>query len=412
MTKSIKKTKVKFCQFFIKTLAFFTKIGYIKYMNEITVEKLQNLGVYELRELARNLGVSSPTTKKRNELCEEILKILSGEKIVHEKKTNKGRPPKSIQKIQAFASNLIPHEILQMQKPKEEPNSSNILSFAQDITKFNEAYINESRQVTGYVNSINNHFYLKNLKNYDQFKEMIFYISPKTVEKYSLREGDKIFAYGKLAENYNCGLLDQILKINNIEIAKWDCNRKNLDISGFLIPNKLDNIFDKPIKKGERTLSFFPNAEDAILQIVKEIEKQKDKVVLVGVELAPEIIYYGQSKPNLELFATTYYNTLEESYTTIVNCINYCNTILKSGEEVRLFIFDILGMLTRLDLYFSQENKFGGHNVSSLQLVKKLVGMGKAILNNVSITTHAIAFENEKNDDFIKTEVEKISKII
>ena len=45
----------------------------------ISAEILKNLGIYELRELARNLGIASPTTKKRNELCELIIKVSKGE---------------------------------------------------------------------------------------------------------------------------------------------------------------------------------------------------------------------------------------------------------------------------------------------------------------------------------------------
>ena len=41
----------------------------------ISKEMLNELGVYELRELARTLGVVSPTTKKRAQLCTEILEI-------------------------------------------------------------------------------------------------------------------------------------------------------------------------------------------------------------------------------------------------------------------------------------------------------------------------------------------------
>ena len=61
---------------------------------EFKEEILKSLGVYELRELARRLGVSSPTTKKRKQLEQEILKISKGEQIAEGKKTNKGRPPK------------------------------------------------------------------------------------------------------------------------------------------------------------------------------------------------------------------------------------------------------------------------------------------------------------------------------
>ena len=34
---------------------------------EQLIDKIQNLGIFELRALARQLGISSPTTKKRED---------------------------------------------------------------------------------------------------------------------------------------------------------------------------------------------------------------------------------------------------------------------------------------------------------------------------------------------------------
>ena len=50
------------------------------YLNEETKSKenlVRSLGIFELRGLARELGVKSPTTKKREELIDLILEIVS-----------------------------------------------------------------------------------------------------------------------------------------------------------------------------------------------------------------------------------------------------------------------------------------------------------------------------------------------
>ena len=113
------------------------------------------------------------------------------------------------------------------------------------------------------------------------------------------------------------------------------------------------------------------------------------------------------------MFATTYYNNLDESYNAIINAINFCNSTLKEGKSVRMFIFDIMGLVTRLDQHFaSQMASYMGHNISGVQLVKKLVGMGKAISKDLTITTHSVAFESQRNDEFIVNEINKIAKTI
>lgn len=385
----------------------------------ISPEILNTLGIYELRELARSIGVSSPTTKKREQLCTEILDISSGAVKVEAKQNKKGRPPKTITKITTMAKDYIPPEILKLQKPIERESYSNILMLAQNPSIYGQINSNVNKQIFGYLDSINGHFYLNNLKNNELFKFITFYVPDEIISKYNLREGDKVLAYGKISDNYDCGILEEVLKINDVDVSNWNSKRKVYDISAFDIPSVDTVVFGKNIKKGERTISYFQNDEDAILAIVKEIENLSrnnnldEKLVFVGIELAPEVIYYGRLNKNLEMFATTYYNNLDESYNAIINAINFCNSTLKDGKSVRMFIFDIMGLVTRLDQYFaSQMASYMGHNISGVQLVKKLVGMGKAISKDLTITTHSVAFESQRNDEFIVNEINKIAKTI
>ena len=71
-----------------------------------TKSDLDVLGVHELRDIARNLGVKAPTTKKRDQLVDEILKIRSGELVGVTSKM--GRPPKkhggSLSSLTSFLS--------------------------------------------------------------------------------------------------------------------------------------------------------------------------------------------------------------------------------------------------------------------------------------------------------------------
>lgn len=384
---------------------------------KISKDMLKNLGVYELREIARTLGVISPTTKKRDILCKEILEISSGKVKVETKQSNKGRPPKSVTKISNLVKEFIPEEVLNLQKPVSN-SYSNILKLAQDPSVFLGSNFENRKQIYGYLNSVNGNFYLINLKNVDIFKSLVFYLPNDLIKKYNLRDGDKIFAIGKMAETVNCGLIDKIISINDINLENWNASeRKNFDVSCCEVPIKKTTVFGKEIKIGERTISFYKTDEDAIFSILNEIENlvvlNNEKLVFLGVEIAPEIIYYGKSKQNLEMFATSYYNSLEESHNAIINALNFCNSMLKDGFNVRFFIFDAFGLLTRLDQYFASEaSTYLGHKISSVQMVKKAVGSGKVLSCGGAITSHSICFENEKENEFVKTELGKIAKII
>ena len=55
------------------------------------IEKLQKMSIYELRGVARSLGVKSPTTFRKNDLITQIINIQEGKLTAHY--TKRGRPP-------------------------------------------------------------------------------------------------------------------------------------------------------------------------------------------------------------------------------------------------------------------------------------------------------------------------------
>lgn len=372
----------------------------------ISTEMLEKLGIYELRELARGIGVPSPTTKKRKELCDNILRISKGEQKAEIRKNKKGRPPKSVSKITSFISDFIPEEILKIQTLPE--NNLDVLALAQNTVMLQSG---EGKQVYGFINSANKHLYLKNLKHSTEFKDMIFYIPDEISKKYSLRDGDKILANGKIAESSYCGIIEEILKLNNEEIGAYDTLkvREAQDLSRIEIPSIEEKFLNKTIKKGERILTYFSNQEEGIVKVLEELDEVEDNLVFVGVELAPEIIYYIKSKKKVESFTTSFYNTLEESYETITNALNHSISLLKEGKSVKFVVFDIIGILSRLNLYYaSEEGKYLGYSVSAIQMLKKLIGAGQTFSKELQLTTISIAFNSEKELDIIKIELEKI----
>ncbi len=61
---------------------------------EYSIEKLEQINIHSLRNIAREIGVKSPSCLKKKELIDEIILIKSGKKPPS--LTIKGRPPKMI----------------------------------------------------------------------------------------------------------------------------------------------------------------------------------------------------------------------------------------------------------------------------------------------------------------------------
>ena len=77
-------------------------------MIEFDFNKLNNLRIHELRDFARNVGVKSPTSLKKEEIIEQVLLILSGESQPYVNLTKQGRPAKSQQQLDQLVDLFVP----------------------------------------------------------------------------------------------------------------------------------------------------------------------------------------------------------------------------------------------------------------------------------------------------------------
>ena len=102
--------------------------GEISQNKRIELE-VKKLGIFELRGLAREVGVPSPTTKKREELIDNILDRINKGGLDEVVVTKKGRPFKKL----AVVDNLLNNMTLQDKFSNQTKLISyeDILSFAQ-----------------------------------------------------------------------------------------------------------------------------------------------------------------------------------------------------------------------------------------------------------------------------------------
>ena len=91
--------------------------------------EVKKLGIFELRGLAREVGVPSPTTKKRDELIDGILERIYRGELDDVVVTKKGRPYKKLAVVDNILSNMTMQENFASQaKPV---SYDEILAFAQ-----------------------------------------------------------------------------------------------------------------------------------------------------------------------------------------------------------------------------------------------------------------------------------------
>lgn len=380
---------------------------------KITQEFLKELGIYELRELARQVGVESPTTKKRAELCEHILKISSGEMQPTTTNSNKGRPPKSVSRVLGIAQEVFPKGLLNLksQTKQNEFCYSNILKFSQSqFTDFNRK---DEHFVQGYIKIYQGKYYVLNHEIYPFNSTKVIFVPDNFIDELSLREGDKIEGIANpVKDDEECGTLSQINFVNDKEIANHLAIRKNLDINLAQKTSEKINILGNEIYKGSRILFNSQNPQLATEMLVDMVDndESKTKYIFVGAELSPENLFFFQSRQKIDKFMTGYGQELQLISQNINNAIKYAETLLRDGNKINFVIFDLYGLLNSLDMYYASEpcGEFHNHKVNTILHIKKLVGLGRAISEDAFINTISVVFEKDKDKTFVKDELDSI----
>lgn len=380
---------------------------------KITQEFLKELGIYELRELARQVGVESPTTKKRAELCENILKISTGEMHPANTNSNKGRPPKSVSRVLGIAQEVFPKGLLNLKAQTKQTDFcySNILKFSQSqFTDFNR---NDEHLVEGYIKTYQGKYYVLNHEIYPFNSTKVIYVPDNLIDELSLREGDKIEGIANpVKDDEECGTLSQINFVNDKEIANHIATRNNLDTNLAQKTNEKVNVLGEEIAKGSRILVCSKNSQSASETLIDMVDndESKTKYIFVGAELSPEDLFFFQSRQKIDKFMTGYGQELQLVFQNINNAIKYAETLLKDGNKINFVIFDLYGLLNSLDMFYASEacGEFHNHKVNTILNIKKLVGLGRAISEDVFINTISVIFDKDADKTFVKDELGSI----
>lgn len=361
-------------------------------------EVLTNLGVYELRELARQLGVSAPTTKKRKQLEQEILKISKGEEQPVVKKSNKGRPPKSIKRVENVLDVFVPKELLEITLNKKIDNEIGQINFQSNSENDNEQY-----NVWGFVRkTISGYYYFKTSASQECVS-----IPHNLVEKFGLVEGDKITAKAKKLSTDKYYVLTEVLTING---SQPTLPRQLADIEQLTLIekpiNKLEGIYE-----GNNVLFMSDNLKDGILKLKEIIDPLSKDYTLVA--FAPNVSVYLKLLIEKDFEGEVICSLMDDHpafvYEAATNAINHINVLLKEGKKVIFVMFDVFGLLVGIETFFALENQRQTHQerIEAARIVRKMFNFGKTLENGASVTVLSTCLLRETEESFYHNELIK-----
>lgn len=150
-------------------------------INEFSNRELQKMDIHELRLLARQVGVSSPTSKKKAVLIDDIVAIITGKSVPELKNINRGRPAK--QKASQYSLNPTNYQPI---FATAEFDDDYLVA-----SPSGEYSLNKRKTVVhGVVTKQQDGFYLKKFKFADTLDDAL--ISQELVKLYGLKENDVV----------------------------------------------------------------------------------------------------------------------------------------------------------------------------------------------------------------------------
>ena len=246
-------------------------------MQKFSKQELEAKSIFEMRALAKEVGVSAPTKINKAELIDLVLKITNGE-MEPPVAPRRGRPKKTAETVSPAKKSIDPLDILNptpvkietkidyqmpkgFEKPKFQPSfrqnqyqqgnqnqygqnggykqnsyrtqnqvvRDNMLSErkeADDIEQIREGYLEINPDGYGFLR----------VKN-GEFNEMDAYVSAMKIKQYGLRKGDYVQSLCKKAQEDRPSAVISVTTINGIEADKVG-KRPNFDDLVPIYPNE------------------------------------------------------------------------------------------------------------------------------------------------------------------------------
>ena len=383
-----------------------------------TEDELNKMTVFQLREVARDIGVSSPTSKKKEEIIAQYRGIVDGE-IQPTRSTRGRRPVNKPRELENAAKAEKPVDEKPQKRFVEREN-------AQTVASQEENQETELEEKHGVLDIHPDGYGFLRAENCE-YGNKDTYVSAKLIKSVGLRAGDKVVGRARRnAENKPPALVavdevngnppDNLRSRPNFDnlVPIYPDERLRLELktgkSDFAI-RCIDLI--APIGKGQRAMIVSPpKAGKATLlkKIANSISLNYPDVLLfvLLVDERPEEVTDMQRSINGEVIYSTFDETPEHHCKSAELLIERAKRNVELGKDV-VIIMDSLTRLARaynLTIPPTGRTLSGGIDPGALHSPKRFFGSARNIENGGSLTIIATALidTGSRMDDVIYEE--------
>lgn len=414
-------------------------------MTQYTIEELNAKSIFEVRALAKSVGVSAPTKLNKPELVDLIFRITSGQMKPPEA-PRRGRPrlapfdPSSIKQEQADEAQLneqLPEDggFADDKNDDLRPKyRSFIPRVKQERTyhfeerapqqRFAEPKADAIEQVREGFLEINPDGYgFLRVKN-GEFNEMDAYVSAMKIKQYGLRRGDYVKSNCKIVQEGRPAAVVSVISINGIDIDKvgkrpnfddlvpiYPDERIRLEIAGSpreYATRCIDLV--SPIGKGQRAIIVSPpkaGKTTLLKMIASSIAKNYPDVELkvLLIDERPEEVTDMQRSIRGEVVYSTFDELPEHHTKTAEMLLDRAKRMVEMGKDV-VILLDSLTRLARaynITIPPTGRTLSGGIDPGALHSPKRFFGSARNIEHGGSLTIIATALidTGSRMDDVI-----------
>ena len=377
-------------------------------MEKITPKFLESIGIFELREIGREIGVYSPTTLKREALVNKILDIYEG-RAKPIAKTNRGRPVKVLGNTKDIVSSVKTQAELNYEFDKIDRS---LLILREPISSFDALKSEEDLQCAGILDITVEGYGIIKVKNFSK-SEIDAYIPLSIVENYKLKSGDLVHGIVKSAEKMNT--MHTVLAVNDINIADFK-GRNNFDELTPIYPDKKIIGFSKedspalksinliaPIGNGQRAVVFSPKYSkiNILAELADNIYKTNNNIEILTLLISefPEEVTEIKKSVKGEVV----YSTFEESDSNHVLLaelvLNRAKRLAESAKDVVILVNNISALASAYEIRGENQNLS----------IKRFFGAARNLENSGSLTLILFANEDDSTDQFLLKELKAIN---
>ena len=369
---------------------------------------VNNLGIYELRALARTLGVVSPTTKKRDFLVNAILDKLSKKETEVLVEQKKGRPYKKLESIDNIL-NLVNNDSKSINIGKVY-TFEDIVLLAQEEPVFDYSS-DEKKDKEGVLRIIKNSIYF-----IDKNDGTTVFVPFEFVKRFGLTNGDYIKVKASKINSKDQFNAQTILKVNQKVPVQGQAQAKNFDLVKVL-PTKILNTGTQSLLIGGRNFYILSQPlylDNDILNTLTTIEGTNKQIFYISCNSCQENELILKKHKNYCVFGGKNRENNESMLlNSVVDCINYSTRQLSMGNGIVIVLEDVFEILNCLDSYFSSEKQnVLGHAQQTNIIMEKLLSLNGAFEGAVDCSLLLLVNELDIEDPFIKSRIIKTSKKI